>query len=102
MESFDPRDLGIQLAPIEALAGGDSEFNAAVTLRIFAGEMSPARDAVLLNAAAALAAFKGDFSKTITEQLAEGYLEASAAVDSGAAQESLKSWGIFTQQFKSA
>jgi len=64
--------------------------------------MSPARDAVLLNAAAALAAFKGDFSKPITEQLAEGYLAASAAVDSGAAHESLKNWANFTQQFKSA
>jgi len=102
IESFDPRDLGIQYAPIETLAGGDSEFNAAVTLRIFAREMSPARDAVLLNAAAALAAFKGDFEKSITEQLAEGYLEASAAVDSGAAQESLKNWATFTQKFKSA
>ena len=102
VESFDPRDLGIQFASIESLAGGDAEFNAAVTLRIFAGEMSPARDAVLLNAAAALAAFKGDFAKSITEQLAEGYLEASAAVDSGAAQESLKRWASFTQGFRSA
>ena len=102
LESFDPRDLGIQYAPIESLAGGDAEFNGAVTLRIFAGEMSPARDAVLLNAAAAIAAFKGDFGKSITEQLSEGYLEASAAVDSGAAQESLKNWALFTQGFKSA
>ncbi len=102
LESFDPRDLGIQCAPIEALAGGDSKFNAAVTLRIFEGEMGPARDAVLLNAAAALAAFKGDFGKSITEQLSEGYLETSAAVDSGVAIESLKSWASFTQQFKSA
>ena len=102
LESFDPRDLGIAYAPIETLAGGDAEFNAAVTLRIFEGEKSPARDAVLLNAAAALAAFRGDFSKSITEQLADGYAAASAAVDSGAARETLKEWALFTQQFKSA
>ena len=100
LESFDPRDLGIAYAPIETLAGGDAEFNAAVTLRIFEGEKSPARDAVLLNAAAALAAFRGDFSKSITEQLGDGYAAASAAVDSGAARETLKEWALFTQQFK--
>ena len=100
-ETFDPRDLGISYAPIETLAGGDAEFNAAVTLRIFEGEKSPARDAVLLNAAAALAAYRGDFGKSITEQLADGYAAASAAVDSGAAQQTLKEWALFTQQFKS-
>ena len=102
LESFDPRNLGIAYAPIETLAGGDAEFNAAVTLRIFEGEKSPARDAVLLNAAAAIAAFRADFSKSITEQLAEGYAAASAAVDSGSARETLKEWALFTQQFKSA
>ena len=100
-ETFDPRDLGISYAPIETLAGGDAEFNAAVTLRIFEGEKSPARDAVLLNAAAALAAYRADFGKSITEQLADGYAAASAAVDSGAAQQTLKEWALFTQQFKS-
>jgi anthranilate phosphoribosyltransferase len=102
LESFDPRDLGIEYAPIESLAGGDAEFNAAVTLRIFEGEKSPARDAVLLNAAAALAAYKGDFNLPITEQIRAGYELAAAAVDSGAARESLKKWALFTQGFKSA
>ena len=102
LESFDPRDLGIDLAPIESLAGGDAEFNAAVTLRIFEGEKGPAREAVLLNAAAALAAYAGDFGRPITEQLADGYQLASAAVDSGAARDSLERWALFTQQFRSA
>ena len=101
-EVFDPRSLGIAFAPIESLAGGDAQFNAAVTLRIFEGELSPARDAVLLNAAAALAAFKGDFDKSITEQLADGYRVASEAVDSGAALNSLRRWALFTQELKSA
>jgi anthranilate phosphoribosyltransferase len=101
-ESFDPRELGIAHAPIETLAGGDAEFNAAVTLRIFEGEKSPARDAVLLNAAAALAAAKGDFTRSIAEQLSDGYKLASEAVDSGAAQDTLRRWALFTQQFRSA
>lgn len=102
IESFDPRELGIELASIDTLVGGDAEFNAAVTLRIFEGEKSPARDAVLLNAAAALAAYKGDFAKSITEQISDGYALASAAVDSGAARESLKRWALFSQGFRSA
>ncbi len=102
VETFDPRDLGIAFAPIETLVGGDAEFNAAVTHRILQGEKSPAREAVLLNAAAALAAYKGDFEKPITQQLAEGYEKARVAVDSGAASETLKSWAAFTQEFKSA
>lgn len=102
IESFDPRDLGIDFAPIESLAGGDSQFNAAITLRIFEGEASPAREAVLLNAAATLAAFEGDFGRPITEQIAAGYELASKAVDSGAARASLEEWALFTQRFKSA
>ena len=102
LEIFDPRDLGIDLAPIESLAGGDADFNAAVTLRIFEGEMGPTREAVLLNAAVALAAFEGDFGRPIIEQIAEGYRLASAAVDSGAARDSLEKWALFTQQFRSA
>lgn len=102
LETFDPRDLGIDFAPIESLGGGDAEFNAAVTLRIFEGEASPAREAVLLNAAVALAAFEGDFGRPITEQIASGYALASAAVDSGAARDSLEKWALFTQQFRSA
>jgi anthranilate phosphoribosyltransferase len=102
LESFDPRDLGIALAPIETLAGGDAEFNAAVTLRIFEGEKSPAREAVLLNAAAGIAAYKGNFERSIIEQMSDGYQMASAAVDSGAARDSLKKWALFTQGFISA
>jgi len=99
-ESFDPREIGISYSPIETLVGGDAEFNAAVTLRIFEGEKCPARDAVLLNAAAALAAFRGDFGSSITEQFANGYADAARAVDSGAALESIKNWAMYTQKFR--
>ena len=99
-EKFDPQSLGIDRAPIESLVGGESEYNAAVALRIFSGEKFAPRDAVLLNAAAAIAAYEGDFGKSITEQLAAGYAKAAAAVDSGAALETLKNWAIFTQSFK--
>jgi len=102
LSTFDPADLGIGRAPISALEGGDSAFNADVTRRIFAGETGPAREAVLLNAAAGIAAFDADFGKSFTEQMANAYKKAVAAVDSGAAAEVLAKWVEFSQALKSA
>ncbi len=55
-ETFDPRDVGIELVPVEALRGADASYNADVALRLLNGETGPVRDAVLLNSAAALVA----------------------------------------------
>ncbi|MEU3192057.1 anthranilate phosphoribosyltransferase, partial [Streptomyces sp. NPDC006992] len=55
-ETFDPRDVGIELVPVEALRGADAAYNADVARRLLEGERGPVRDAVLLNSAAALAA----------------------------------------------
>ncbi|GAA3066988.1 hypothetical protein GCM10020000_59050 [Streptomyces olivoverticillatus] len=48
-EAFDPRDVGIDLVPVEALRGADASYNADVARRVLAGETGPVRDAVLLN-----------------------------------------------------
>lgn len=54
---FRARDYGLAEAPLEALAGGTPEENAALARRILAGEeQGPKRDVVALNAAAALVA----------------------------------------------
>ena len=53
---LDPADLGIPPSPVEALRGGDAAFNASVARAVLAGQTGPVRDAVLLNAAAALVA----------------------------------------------
>jgi anthranilate phosphoribosyltransferase len=52
--SLTPEQVGLQTAPIETLLGGDAATNAAILRAIFAGERSPRRDVVLLNAAAVL------------------------------------------------
>jgi anthranilate phosphoribosyltransferase len=62
---IDPQDFGINRAPISELAGGDGAENAAITRSIFSGEKGAPRDAVILNAAAAIAAYDGEFSKTL-------------------------------------
>src|SRR5207302_1779945 len=63
----DPADLGFSRAPTEALRGGDAQENAAMARRLLEGETGPRRDAVLLNAAAALQAggLAGDFREGI-------------------------------------
>jgi anthranilate phosphoribosyltransferase len=51
---FDPAELGIASAPIEALVGGDSEMNAQILRSVLEGEEGPRSDVVAINAAAAL------------------------------------------------
>ncbi|MEU6862137.1 anthranilate phosphoribosyltransferase [Streptomyces sp. NPDC046876] len=92
-ESFDPRDIGIPLAPVEALRGEDAVHNAAVARRLLAGgEQGPVRNAVLLSAGAALAAAEPARGRTVTERLRPSVAAAARALDSGAAQAVLERW----------
>ena len=95
---IDPSDFGITKAPITELVGGDAEFNAGVTRAIFNGERGAPRDAVALNAAAAIAAYKGDFAKSLAERMRDGYADAIKAIDSGAATALLANWAKVSQR----
>src|SRR3954449_785047 len=53
--TVDPAALGLPVGTIEGLRGGDADHNADVVRRVLAGEPGPVRDAVVLNAGAALA-----------------------------------------------
>lgn len=90
-EAFDPRDVGIDLVPVEALRGADASYNADVARRLLAGERGPVRDAVLLNAAAALVAL-APTDAALTEQIAAGIARAAESLDSGAAARTLENW----------
>ncbi|MFF0748357.1 anthranilate phosphoribosyltransferase [Streptomyces sp. NPDC004267] len=90
-ERFDPRDVGIETVTLDALRGGDPSYNADVARRLLAGETGPVRDAVLLNAAAALTALAPG-EGTLAEQLSAGIAKAAESVDSGAARRSLERW----------
>ncbi|MEV0948317.1 anthranilate phosphoribosyltransferase [Rhodococcus sp. NPDC049939] len=89
---FDPRDIGIARVSLEELRGGDAEVNAAVARRLLAGETGPVRDAVLLNAAGAIAAFRGLGGRTLEDALSEAFATAAQAIDSGAASTLLDKW----------
>jgi anthranilate phosphoribosyltransferase len=99
---FNPADLGISSAPISELAGGDSAYNAQMTLKIFSGEKGAMRDAVTLNAAFAIAAFKADFNLPLQTQIANGFVLANKAIDSGAALSVVKKWAELTNEIVSA
>ncbi|MFF4955685.1 anthranilate phosphoribosyltransferase [Streptomyces sp. NPDC001222] len=90
-ETFDPRDVGIELVPVEALRGADASYNADVARRLLDGETGPVRDAVLLNSAAALVALEPT-GAPLAEQLRAGMARAEESIDSGAAKRSLERW----------
>ncbi|MDK7084130.1 anthranilate phosphoribosyltransferase, partial [Pseudoglutamicibacter cumminsii] len=59
-EIINPRSLGLDFYEEDALRGGDAEYNAEIARKLFRGELEGAiKDAVLLNAAAALATVEG-------------------------------------------
>jgi anthranilate phosphoribosyltransferase len=95
---FNPEDLGIASAPITALAGGDAAYNAQMTMKIFSGEKGAMRDAVTLNAAFAIAAFKADFNLPLQTQIANGLVLANKAIDSGAALSIVSKWAQLTNE----
>jgi anthranilate phosphoribosyltransferase len=88
-------ELGLPPATIADLRGADADYNAQVARRVLDGdERGPIRDAVLLNAAAALVA-DGTVSSatgTLAERLAAGMALAARAVDDGAAAAVLQRW----------
>lgn len=88
---LNPAELGLSLAPVEALAGGSPEENAQITRAILGGEeRGPRRDVVLLNAAAVFSVESGDWEK--------GLATAAEAIDSGAALDVLERWIARTQR----
>ena len=93
-----PAEFGISLAPISALVGGDGAENARITNGIFMGEKGAHRDACVLNAAAAIAAYEGRNDLSLHERIATGVKAAIEAIDSGAARELVSNWSVLTQK----
>lgn len=79
----EPGELGLDEAPLEDVAGGTPEENAAAARAVLEGEGGPRRDLVLLNAGAAI------YVGGQAESLEDGVAKAAAAIDSGAARDVL-------------
>ncbi|MER7444095.1 anthranilate phosphoribosyltransferase [Micromonospora avicenniae] len=88
---LDAVDLGVPRSTIADLRGGDAPYNADVARRVLAGETGPVRDAVLVNAAAALAT-QGPLNGDLVEALRAGMARAAESIDSGAAAATLDRW----------
>jgi anthranilate phosphoribosyltransferase len=87
-------ELDLPPAEIADLRGADAAYNADVARRVLAGERGPVRDAVLLNAAAALVADASvsTATGTLVERLAAAMALAGRAVDDGRAADVLERW----------
>jgi anthranilate phosphoribosyltransferase len=88
---LDPRSLGFRPSSLAELRGGSPADNAAVLHRLLDGERGPVRDAVLLNAAAALTTFALE-EGNLLDQLASALDRCRDAVDSGKAAALLENW----------
>ena len=79
-----PEQFGLQRCTKQDLVGGSPAENAEITKAILAGEKGPKRDAVLMNAGAAL------YIGGKAESLAEGIKLAAKLIDEGKAMETLE------------
>jgi anthranilate phosphoribosyltransferase len=80
---WSPEDFGVPRAALSQLAGGDPARNATITMELLSGAEGPARDIVLVNAAAGLVA--GGLAPDLCNAMAA----AAQSIDSGAAAERL-------------
>ena len=86
ISSFDiaPEDAGLPRATLDDLRGGDAAHNAAALKAVLAGERNAYRDIAVLNSAAAL------IVAGAATDLNHGVAQASEALDSGRAAETLR------------
>ena len=84
--TIKPEDFGFTTCKKEDLVGGTPDENAAITISILKGEQGPKRNAVLMNAGAAL------YIAEKAESLADGVKLAGEIIDSGKALEVLEAF----------
>jgi len=89
---LDALDVGLPRASLADLVGGDPAHNAGVVRDLLGGVRGPVRDAVLLNAAAAVVAADGAGKGDLTAGMRDALDEVTRAVDSGAAAAVLDRW----------
>jgi len=87
---ISPENAGLPVHPFEAILGGTPEENGLAFAALLAGEKGAYRDAVLLNAAAALLV-AGE-----VKSLPEGVEYAEESIDSGAAQKKIEQLAAIT------
>ncbi|HLA41097.1 MAG TPA: anthranilate phosphoribosyltransferase [Candidatus Glassbacteria bacterium] len=79
-----PQDFGIESRPVDSIRGGNAPANAGILRDVLAGQPGPCRDAVVLNAGAAISAFNAGMS------IADGITRAVQSIDGGGAADKLE------------
>jgi anthranilate phosphoribosyltransferase len=104
---LDAADLGLERSTAGQLRGADAAFNGAVARRMLGGETGAVRDAVVVNAAVALAARHGldDPSRLATDDalvatMGAAITRATHSIDSGRAAEVLDRWVALATELK--
>jgi anthranilate phosphoribosyltransferase len=94
VQAYDvtPEEFGVPRSAPESIRGGDAETNAAILVGVLRGQPGPARDAAVINAAAAL------YACGRAPDLRTGAEEAGKALDSGAALAALERLKAVSQQ----
>ncbi|MCA9583594.1 MAG: anthranilate phosphoribosyltransferase, partial [Myxococcales bacterium] len=87
--SVRPEDFGMDPVPAGSIGGGDAEENAGIARAVLEGTPSPYRDAVVINAAAALMVAGRATDMPAARAMAEG------VIDDGRARSTLESWSRF-------
>ena len=95
---IEPSEFGISLAPISSLVGWGAAENARIARSIFEGSKGAHRDACVLSAAAAIAAYEGKTDLSLHDRISAGVVVATHAIDSGAATDLLTKWSTLTQK----
>jgi anthranilate phosphoribosyltransferase len=94
--SIEPKQFGIDTAPIESLQVKGADESRARLEAVLANEKGPSRDVVIMNAAAAL------YVCGISGSLWDGVAAARDAIESGAARQKLDHLVKFTRSFAKA
>jgi anthranilate phosphoribosyltransferase len=92
--AFAPDEAGVPIANLADLAGAGPEENAKICESVLAGEKGPPREAVALNAGAALVVVG------LASDIVEGVERARASIDSGAAGQTLERLRSISQTLK--
>jgi anthranilate phosphoribosyltransferase len=91
--TLTPDDFGVPAASPSDLKGGDRRLNGEIARAVLSGANGPARNVVLVNAAAALVAAGA------SSEFRQGVSMAARSIDSGAALRKAEELARFTQQF---
>lgn len=94
---IDPRVFGLKLASLNDLRGAGVESNAQVVRETLEGRPGPILDAVLLNAAAGIVAFKDINEEPFESRFMSALAEARDSIESGNAATTLKTWIEYSQ-----